>query len=1505
MPRRRTVVLISAAAILFVCVLLVAVVVFGTRTDPGRELVRRYVLSELSRRVRGTVYLGRFRGSLFGDITVDSVEIRESNDSLFFASGPISARFRPGDLFDRRVRLAFASVTRANVHIRKDSADVWNYRRIFPSGPPRAPRSTRGFGDYVVLDSLRMRGAAFAVTMSWQPDDSLRGAKRDSAITFNLTRKDREVRRSGSGYSRTFRWTEASIDAGYVRVAHPDSAGQFFTLHRLDVNEQVPPFKFSKVRGTVRLIGDSIFPDIAHFELPGSRGRGKGRVSWGEDGPARYDLQIVGEHVALADINWVYPTLPTSGGGSVNLHITNQRDPHIMEYALSDMDLRTGSSRLRGDWTFAVGGPVLEIRDLDLDAAPVDFALLEALAGEPFPYPWRGALYGTVVGRGGPLNNFVVENSQIEFRDANVPGAVTRGRARGGLNIFEPAFTVFRGLDVQVDQLDLRTLQFLAPEFPRLNGIVSGSARLDSSWLDVRFSNADLTHRDGDAPPSRMRGNGRVTFGDEFLSYDLALTADSLSFTALAKSYPSIPLRGRYAGPLRINGTLADLSVTATLRGAGGTLGIDGTLDGDPPEYGFSGVLDLANVDLRTLLDTAAVPRTSLTGRLTADVRGDSTPASLVGRAVLELERGHVDSVRIYPSRAQLRFADGRARVDTLVVESAAGRLEAAGALGLTSSVKDSLRFVLSADSLGAFRRYLVAAPTDTGSAPSVDSLLATVDARGTVTGSVDTFMVAAKVDARGVRALGQRARVIRANISLGGLPKAPLGTADIAVDTAIVAGVSLVGGDIHVGIHPGGRMDIAAGMESITGETARAVIRRTRTGGGDTVLMAIDSLAVRIDDNAWSLERPSSITIQHGDVIIAPLAIVGGAGARGRIAVQGSAPANESMDVRVTIDSVALGDLGKLAQTRLVLGGRLSLSADIKGTRPAPLIDIAGQLSGAAIGDFRIARGDLTGSYRDRSLTAKLSLFREQVLVLSADATLPLDLAFERRADRTPNAALSGTIRSSDVDLALLESFTPLLQRATGRFNANLDLGGTWAQPLFTGNVRITGGAFSWAQLGAVRIRDAHADIQFLGDSVHVTRLVAVSGRSLADSAWMRGWVAFRDRENPRFDLDLYADNFAAIANRRTAELTLSGQVGLQGALTGSALSGRVEVNEGVVYIPELARKDVISLDDPSVVQLIDTTLFTNRSLLPRAPPTLVRNLTIQGVRIVVGDDVWLRSREANIKLAGSLEVTKGTLLGTAAPQLALEGVLETERGTYVLELAGVVRRLFEVESGTLRFFGEPDFNPTLNIRAVHTVAVLGASDLRNEARIRVILEGTLARPVIRLESADGLRYSESDLLSLLVTGAPSLQQGATAYNAYLSSLLGFFASRQTDRLREALSLDLFQIRSGVAGGTTGSGGSPFGDLLRGSSLGIGKQVGERSFLSLSYGLCALAPQTTSLNLAETLGLRFEHRLQGGFGFSISREPASQNATCNVGGRTFTATPPQYGLDLFRAWRY
>jgi len=115
-----------------------------------------------------------------------------------------------------------------------------------------------------------------------------------------------------------------------------------------------------------------------------------------------------------------------------------------------------------------------------------------------------------------------------------------------------------------------------------VNGIVSGTATLDSMWLDVRLRNADLTHRDGPGDSTRATGSGRVTIGDKFTSYDLTLNAQPLSFTTLARSYPALPLRGSYQGPLRLQGSIDDLSITTELTGPGGTFSYDGRVDAYP-----------------------------------------------------------------------------------------------------------------------------------------------------------------------------------------------------------------------------------------------------------------------------------------------------------------------------------------------------------------------------------------------------------------------------------------------------------------------------------------------------------------------------------------------------------------------------------------------------------------------------------------------------------------------------------------------------------------------------------------------------------------------------------------------------------------------------------------------------------------------------------------------------------------------------------------------------------
>src|SRR5947207_2592924 len=663
MTRRLRIAIASAIILVGLVAILVISFLSFTHTSVGQERVRRMVSTMLEGKVKGKVYLGHMSGGLVGGVRIDSVEIRDDEDSVFFASGPITVSYDPRDLFDRRILLSHLEADHPFVHLRQPANGEWNFRRVFPASVQKEQRNERGFGQYIVVDSSVIRDATFLLTLPWHVSDTLRGAKRDSALRYELGRKDHEIRRTREGYARTWRWTDADANIGFARIADPDTVGRLIRIRKLSFAEVDPPFKFSNVAGTFLNLGDSVFVDGEHFDLPGSTGKGRGSIVWGSDLPVRYYIHIIGDSVSLADVQWVYPTLPNTGGGKMELDIRSQRNPKYLDYILTNMDVRTTRSRLLGNMTFETGGNVLAVKDVELQATPVNFDLLRTLNGKPFPYDWQGNLTGTVRASGGPLNHFRIEQSALIFDDAHVPGAVTEARGEGELDILFPAFTAFHAFNVDVATLDLRTLQYLNPLFPKIKGTISGTATLDSSWLDVRFSNANLLHHDANMPVSHVTGNGRVTWGEKYLTYDMALHAQPLPFTTLAHSYPLLPVRGNYAGPVQVKGTSPNLLVNTTLTGPAGTFAFNGVVDADPLVYAARGRATSTALDLRTLLERNEAPHTQLTGQYDLDLRGEDL-ATLTGTAVASIDKSTLAGFHVGPSVARVRFANGVATVD-------------------------------------------------------------------------------------------------------------------------------------------------------------------------------------------------------------------------------------------------------------------------------------------------------------------------------------------------------------------------------------------------------------------------------------------------------------------------------------------------------------------------------------------------------------------------------------------------------------------------------------------------------------------------------------------------------------------------------------------------------------------------------------------------------------------------------------------------------------------------
>jgi hypothetical protein len=1398
MSRRKLIVTWSAIALLTILLVVAGGVFSLTQTNFGQDQVRKYVQSWLNGKVRGSFYVGRITGGLFTGVTIDSLEIRDEKDSLFIRTGPVRVRYDMRDIFDRRILLSHLDVTRPVVRLHEHLDGKWNYQRIFPSGPKRPKGTPRGFGDFIVIDSADIHNANVAVRLKWKPSDRLTGYKRDSAITFALgsfTRVTKgnpwrsEIVRTDEGFSKIYRFTSANASLGYARIANPDSAGRFFRVTRARLISSDPPLNVRRAAFDIRHVGDSVWISSPGFELDASRGRiPSGKLVWGGGIPMRYDIRIVGDSVSMGDIAWVYPTLPTTGGGKLELTINNVDHPRVIDYAVKNMDVRTTQSHLIGNMTYAVGGPALVLKDVNLRAAPLDFALIRVFNGQPFPLPWRGQINGSVRASGGPLHRFKIEETRFTFNDANVPGAVSRGSARGMLDIFQPAFTVFHGFDVNIESLDLRTLQYLSPAFLALKGTVSGTTTLDSLWLDVRFSNADIVHHDGNLPTSRFTGRGRMTNHDTYMSYDMELEGAPINMTTLARSYPDIPLRGNYSGPVKISGQPAELSVETTLTGAGGTISYAGTVDSNLPTFGAHGTGTIENFNLRTLVENDEAPRTLLAGDYSIDFVGDSL---VVGTGTIAASvRGTVDRLNIGSSRASVRLDNGIARIDTLIVQSDVAHATASGSIGLVEGMEGNLRFNVAVDSLADVRRYI-------GQTTSIspDSLRGALRVTGELKGTKDLLSLEGTLAGRELFVEGRTVESVAGRFSLTGLPKAPLGDIAFEADT------------IRAGPFGFTSLNATGRVTSSTTGTFNAQVASeggivSSLGGsaqrlGDTTVIGLDSATVTVAENSsYRLESPTRFTLLKTGGALDSLMLRHSSGAR--LAVR---------DVRLTGDSVR------------------------------------------------------------------------------------------------------GNVRTDSVDIAVLEAFIPGFQNSRGVLVANVDVRGTTKQPIIDGQFRLKDASASLTDLGLVLDR-LNADILLERDTVFIQRMLAETGRDRRGTLGVSGFVSLEEYSNPVFALRAQARNFHIIEKPGLASLDIStdGDLTLDGPYRRARVSGAVRVDRGTIYIPELITKDIVDLSDPEFAGIVDTLLARDRKLLPETPSEFARNLSLENVAVNIGDQVWLRSSEANVKLGGSLNVTLGRSAATGdRSQLALEGTLNAVRGTYRLNLVDpFVQPTFDVESGSLRFFGTPDLNPTLDIRAIHTIRQPNtrSANLR-DIRVRVNIGGTLARPSLALDNPDNLPLSQSDLLSYLITGEPAiaLDNSQGAYQSQLASFaLRYGSSLLTSAIPRNL-VDFFDIQTGRVSDTRAQQtDDPYLYSLLNSRAVVGKQIGNNWFLGLSTGLCFV----NANNFQNNFGLKLEYRFNSIYTAQAGIEPGSSDITCARNAPQIQQqTPRQLGFDFFRTWRF
>jgi hypothetical protein len=1531
MKRRRLIAIISVCSLAFLGLVVVGGSLVIMRTDVPREIVQ----SRLGAAVNGSVYVGRISGSPFSGITIDTLAIRDKTGELFLSAGRTAADYDVRDLMDTRLFLRHVVSDHPYLHFRQYSNGDWNFRRIFrqsaSNGKAPAP-ATRSWGDYIVLDSVRAIDGSFILSLSWTPDDTLRGAVRDSVIRRELARTDHSISKTADGYARTYMWTHGTLMLPHVRLVDPDSNkfGRAIYIGSLDADESDPPFRFRNARGLLKLLGDSAWFNLSHWELPASAGAASGKVVWGGSLPIRYDVAVRGDSVALNDVNWVYPTLPKTGGGKVALTISNKRDVRVMDYKLAQMDMRTDGSHVTGDMTFGVGAPILQVRNVNLIANPLDFKFIHTLSGKPLPIDWQGQIYGSVRASGGPLTDFEVDAAHGEWRDTHVPGAVSRFSGSGGLDILNTLFTTFHDFHVDVGLLDLRSIEYLFPAFPALGGTISGQATLDSLWTDVRFRDADILHHDGPGKPSRLLGSGRITDGRRFITYDVALTADSLSFETLARSpvFSSLKLRGMAAGPIRIRGQTPDLQITTSLAGPAGQFAFNGTVDLDSVSgYSAHGRGAFARVNLAQLLTSPSAPFSSLNGRYDLDVRGSSA-RTLTGFAALKLDRSRLDSAILdSASRAIVRFANGRAILsDTVHVAGPMGRLTAYGSIGLPGGETiDSIHVTLDVDSVAALRPLL---ESSRGSSKP-DSLGGKLEIKGVAVGSFDSLMVSGTIAGENLYVRGIDAPTLTGAFSILDALRAPHGVIETTAGGLAIGGLEFETVHAQVNI-----ADTAHGTYRMTG--AGNLIQNLALGAtgswsvtGGAKSIRVDSLGLVMADSRWWLDQPATMVFDNSTIGVDSVDIRNDKG--GFLRVAGIVPIESPVDLRVSASRVPMADVDRVAGwMRTPLSGFVDLSARIRGSRDRPTIDATLALDSIFISDVRIGRLMATARYANERAGVDLGLYQGDRAVFHAAAdSLPLSISFSGY-DTLPGR-VRAVATADKTDLTLIQALLKGVSGVSGKVSGDLSLDGTWSQPNLSAQAALSDAAMRIDTLG-ITLTKLAGGVTFARDTLHVDSLRAQSGGTLS-MATLGGSVGFAKWSPSWFDLLFRMTDFEAYNRPERATIiarTDSGPIRLFGTFEGDSLTGIINVDGGALYLPDpkLAGKTFAqsSVEGDSLSAGLNS--IAANSLFDRATRNLSTDLNVH-----LGGSFKLSADYADIPLSGDLRIvpvtiaarTVGRTSGDFISRLAPEGTINADRGTYTVLALLPFTPEFQVERGsTITFDRNPDWNGLLNISARHNVRPKGRPDVP----IFVDVTDHILSPHVTLRS-DVAYLSQSDLLSYLIFGEPGFDllgqaanrtSGAQTVDLVAALLSPIASSVVSDQLRRTVLGRLVdQLRLETANGDVSAappGQSPLSSyLLQTRVAGDKELLKDRVYLTFSTGLCGFKPtqqQSFATAFSDQLGLgaewRFKSTLHTGSSAQLASEPSTLALLCSssdAGLRGAAPTPRQYSLSFLKFWRW
>ena len=651
-----------------------------------------------------------------------------------------------------------------------------------------------------------------------------------------------------------------------------------------------------------------------------------------------------------------------------------------------------------------------------------------------------------------------------------------------------------------------------------------------------------------------------------------------------------------------------------------------------------------------------------------------------------------------------------------------------------------------------------------------------------------------------------------------------------------------------------------------------------------------LPSLSLRTQGIEWHVAPGAEATVQYGNdrVQVENVRLVNG---NQSLSIDGGFSLGDNPQpgsLTVTAQHVDLAQIDKLAMLNRGISGTLDANARITGTAKAPVVDGRVEVANGGFEQFKYQSLTATATYGDNRIVLDSKLTQSPGVELTAAGTIPLSAlrprppGAEGHIPGRPGDELDVHVKSSRIDLGIVQSFTTLVTDVTGTIEADVHVTGSGEDPHLNGFVALDGGGFSVPDAGT-SFSGLTTRIELQPEQILVPQFRILDQHG--DALTIGGQLAVHERQAGAVNVSIDSDNFKLMDNE-LGDVHVETHLKLTGAVRRPRIEGEVRMDQARLELDRILLQFASPYSEeamPEVVTSASTRPDTGKGAEQAADAALAKGRQINqqqkgvqnataptvgfgttgplapialNVHFVVPDNMVVRGQD--LRPGGPTTMQIGNVNATIGADLQIQkqpdapiiirGTASTVRGFY--EFQG--RRFELVRDGSVRFAGLPEINPILDVSATRLIPNSGVT-------AKIHITGTMRAPELALSSDPPL--DESDILSLIIFNR-NVNELGTGERASLAETAGsiasgFIASPLSRSVGRALDVDLFEITT-----TDPQTGETAGGITLGKQVGdkafirYRQQFGQRSFtqFQIEYDLTrfmrfqgSIAPETTS----------------------------------------------------------